>query len=95
VSGRATEARQIINDLKATSARTYVAPYNIALIYAGLGDKDQAFAWLERAYDDRSSLLVLYMGNDARWDRFHSDPRYVDLAKRIGLPAVAPMAVTP
>jgi serine/threonine protein kinase/tetratricopeptide (TPR) repeat protein len=95
VSGKATEARQIINDLKATSARTYLAPYNIALIYAGLGDKDQAFAWLERAYDDRSSLLVLYMGNDARWDLLHSDPRYVDLAKRIGLPPVRPVAGKP
>jgi serine/threonine protein kinase/tetratricopeptide (TPR) repeat protein len=94
-SGRAAEARQIINDLKATSARSYVAPYNIALIYAGLGDKEQAFAWLERAYDDRSSLLVLYMVNDARWDRLHSDPRYADLLRRIGLPASTSVAETP
>ena len=86
VSGHPAQARQIINDLKATAARRYVGPYNIALIYAGLGDKDQAFAWLERAYEDGSALLILYMGNDARWDRLRADPRYLSLARRIGLP---------
>ena len=90
VSGHPAQARQIINDLKATAARSYVGPFNIALIYAGLGDKDQAFAWLERAYEDGSALLILYMGNDARWDRLRADPRYVSLARRIGLPPPAP-----
>jgi serine/threonine protein kinase/tetratricopeptide (TPR) repeat protein len=85
-SGKPDEARRIIAQLKETSARSYVAPYNIALIYLGLGDKDQAFAWLERAYQERSSFLVLYMTNDARFDRLRSDPRFADLLRRIGLP---------
>jgi serine/threonine protein kinase/Flp pilus assembly protein TadD len=90
VSGNPARARQIIAHLKATATRSYVGPYNIALIYAGLGEAEQAFLWLDRAYQDGSALPILYMGNDARWDRFHSDPRYAALAKRFGLPAAVP-----
>lgn len=50
-----------------------------------VGNKDQAFAWFERAVDDRSSLPPLYH-NDARWDKLRSDPRWASLIKRIGLP---------
>ncbi|MEO8636582.1 MAG: protein kinase [Gemmatimonadales bacterium] len=95
VSGNPARARQIIDELKATATRTYVGPYNIALIFAGLGDKDEAFAWLDRAYEDGSALLTLYMPNDARWDRLRSDLRYVDLARRIGLPPTVPVAGKP
>jgi serine/threonine-protein kinase len=90
VSGRTADAQRIIVDLKAPPARNYVAPYYIALVYAGLGDRDQAFAWLERAYDDRSILPIIYMTNDARWEKLHIDPRYASLVKRIGLPPAAP-----
>ncbi len=95
VSGNPARARQIINDLKATARRTYVGPYNIALIYAGLGDKDQAFAWLERACDDGQALPILYMGNDARWDRLRSDPRYAEIARCFRLPTPPPHAGKP
>ncbi len=50
VSGKRAEAQRIIDQLKEQSAHSYVAPYNIAVIYAGLGDKDQAIAWLGRGY---------------------------------------------
>ncbi len=86
VSGNPARARQIIADLKATAARTYVGPYNIALIYAGLGDSDEAFAWLQRACEDGQALPILYMGNDARWDRFRSDGRYAEIARCLRLP---------
>jgi len=95
VSGNPARARQILNDLKATATRSYVGPYNIALIYAGLGDRDEAFAWLQRACDDGEALPILYMGNDARWDRLRSDPRYAALAKRFRLPAAVPDGETP
>ena len=62
-------------DLKTTSSKGYVAPYYIALIYAGLGDKDQALAWFERAVDDRSSLPTLFY-NDARWDKLRDGDAY-------------------
>ena len=88
-SGRAADARRIIADLKARSAKEYVAPYDIAVIYVGLGDKDEAFAWLNRAVDERSALPVLYMTSDKRWDKYRADPRYQAVIKRIGLPAAA------
>ena len=68
------------------SAHTYVASYNVAIIYAGLGEKDQAFAWLDRAYKDRSYYLADYLPTDARLDNLRSDPRFADLRRRVGLP---------
>ena len=55
VSGKKAEAQKVLEHLKEMSAQTWVAPYNVAIIYVGLGEKDQAFDWLERAYKDRSS----------------------------------------
>jgi len=87
VSGKKTEAQKMIDDLmKRSSEDNYVAAYNIAVIYVGLGDRDKAFAWLERAYADRSYYLPVYLTTDARLDSLHSDPRFKDLVRRIGLP---------
>ncbi len=66
LSGNRAEAQKILDHLKKPSAHTYVAPYNIAVIYAGLGEKDQAFAWLDRAYKDRSYYLAQYLPTDSR-----------------------------
>lgn len=57
VSGNRVEAQKIIDHLKQVSAHSWVAPYNIAVIDAGLGHKDQAFAALDQAYKDRSYYL--------------------------------------
>ena len=70
------------------SEHRYIAPYNVAVIYAGLGEKDEAFTWLNRAYDDRSYTLVEYLTTDARLDSLRSDPRFDELRRRIGLPAL-------
>jgi TolB-like protein/Flp pilus assembly protein TadD len=86
LSGKRGEAQKIIDQLKELSAHSYVAPYNFAAIYAGLGDKDQAFAWLDRAYVDRSGFLAFYLKSDAHMDSLRSDPRFKDLVRRIGLP---------
>jgi hypothetical protein len=72
--------------LKGLSANGYVAPFNFAVIHAGLGEKDQAFAWLNRAYNDRSYYMAVYLTTDARLDSLRSDPRFVDLRRRVGLP---------
>lgn len=85
-SGKSAEALKIIDHLKELSATSYIAPYNIAAIYGGLEDKDQAFAWLDRAYNDRSCMLVLYLSNDPRMDSLRSDSRFAELVRRIGLP---------
>jgi TolB-like protein/Tfp pilus assembly protein PilF len=83
---RKAEARQILDELKKQSAGRYVAPYNIAVIHLGLGDKDEAFAWLERAYTDRSSFMAIHLTADPRLDSLRGDPRLKDLIRRVGLP---------
>ncbi len=60
-------------------------PTSIALVYAGLGEKDEAFAWLEKAYEERSFQLQ-WLNVEPRWDSLRSDPRFADLIRRIGLP---------
>jgi len=86
LSGKRAEAQRIIDHLKEVSAHSYVAPYNFAVIYAGLGDKDQAFDWLDRAYTDRSGFLAFYFNTDARMDNLRYDPRFGELMRRVGLP---------
>jgi len=88
VSGNKAEAQKVIDHLKKLSAHSYIAPYNVAVIYAGLGETDQAFTWLNRAYEDRSYLLAIYLTTDPRLDNLHSDPRFGELRKRVGLPAL-------
>ncbi len=85
VSGRRREAEKIIAELKEQSKKKYVSSYQIALIYAGLGEKNQAFAWLQKAYEERSTLLA-YFEMDPRLAPLRSDPRFQDLLRRIGLP---------
>ena len=85
MSGKREEAQKVIEHLKEPSVHEYVAPYNIAVIYAGLGEKDEAFAWLNRACQERSYLLT-YLTVDERLDKLHSDPRFDELVRRVGLP---------
>jgi hypothetical protein len=86
VSGKTAEAQKVLDHLKELSAHGWVAPYNVAVIYAGLGDKNQAFAVLEQAYKDRSYYMATYLATDERLDNLRSDPRFADLRKRVGLP---------
>ncbi len=66
------------------SKRSYVPPYDFALIFAGLGEKDKAFEWLQKAYEDRSAYLV-YLNVEPIWDSLRSDPRFTDLLQRMRL----------
>jgi serine/threonine protein kinase/tetratricopeptide (TPR) repeat protein len=85
LAGRRDEAIKILNELKARSKQEYVSPNLFAYIYAGLGDKDQAFAWLEKAYEERSDLVGgLKVGRQL--DPLRSDPRFQDLLRRMNLP---------
>ncbi len=56
-SAQRTEARKQLQELSGQATRRYVAPFLFAMAYIGLGEKDQTFAWLEKAYEDRSSLV--------------------------------------
>lgn len=84
LAGRRAEAQQQINELLELSKQRYVPPYDIAQIYAGLGDKDQAFAWLEKADEDRSRGMGFLNVNPV-FDTLRSDARYAALTKRMRL----------
>jgi eukaryotic-like serine/threonine-protein kinase len=86
LSGNKKEAEKVLGHLTELSARIYVSPYSIAIIYAGLGDKDLVFAWLDRAYAERSYFLAVYLTTDSRLNFLHADPRFAELKRRIGLP---------
>ena len=78
---RAIEALLALRKAK----NSYVAPKNIALLYADLGDKDHAFEWLTTAYQERD-ITLLDFRNDFQFDSLRSDPRYAELVHRIGFP---------
>src|SRR5262245_57991239 len=84
LAGRRAEAKKILNELLELNRRRYVTPPALANVYIGLGDKDQAFFWLEKAYQDRSNYLA-YLKVFPGCDSLRSDPRIDDLLRRMGL----------
>src|SRR5262245_48190961 len=84
VAGRRVEAQRTIERLKVAAERRFISPYSIAVIYLGLGDKEQAFAWLNRAYQERDNWLI-YLKVEPRLDPLRSDARFGNLLRRVGL----------
>jgi serine/threonine protein kinase/tetratricopeptide (TPR) repeat protein len=82
VSRRPAEARKTLDQLLVRSSRSYVSPFDVAVVYAGLGDRDQAFAWLEKAFDERPRTMLSLKIN-RRLDPLRSDPRFADLVRRV------------
>jgi TolB-like protein len=85
ISGRRGDALKIAKEFKDLSSHAYVDFYQFAAIYAGLGDKDETFRLLEKAYEEHSSNMP-FLAVDPFWYGMRSDPRYADLLRRIGLP---------
>jgi Flp pilus assembly protein TadD len=83
-SGRENEARWVARTLEQLSGRKYVSPYYIAAIYGTLGDKEQAFVWLQKASAEHSALLLI-INLDPSFDKLRSDARYTALVKPIQL----------
>jgi TolB-like protein/class 3 adenylate cyclase/Flp pilus assembly protein TadD len=83
VAGKRTEAQKVLIELK-DSKNQYVSPFGIALIYAALDEKEQAFVWFERAYGERSYLLTS-LKVDPTLDNIREDSRFIDLMRRVGL----------
>ena len=83
-AGRAAEARAELQILMRASQARYVAPSWMAIVNIALGDKDQAFAWLERGFQDRSEHM-LYLSTEPLVDPLRDDPRFASLLKRVGL----------
>ena len=94
VSGDKANADKILATLTKLSSKKYVPAIYFAVIYAGLGRKDDAFRWLDRAYDERCEYLV-YLGTEPLADPLRGDPRFAKLLSRIGLdPAAAHPALS-
>lgn len=86
LAGKWDEARRILIDLKELGKTRYVSAYNIAVVHAGLGEKDAALDWLVKAYHNRDVWLV-WLKVNPRFDSLRAEPRFADLMRRIGLVA--------
>lgn len=84
MAGRYDEAHTVLKQLNALSSRRYVSPYDIAMVHVGLQENDEAFSWLQRAFEQRS-LWLGYRNVEPQLDRLRSDPRFSDLLSRLGL----------
>ncbi len=82
--GKRPAALKLLDDLRSVSTRRYVAPFWFAEIYVGLGDKDRAFEWLERGYQEHDIMMPL-MKVCPLCDPLRSDPRFASLIRRMGL----------
>ena len=85
VSGKRDVAFKVVEHLDELAKQRYVAPNNVARVYVGLGQNDQAVEWLERAYQARSYLLAIYLNTDARLGPIYGDSRFEDLLHRMKL----------
>jgi tetratricopeptide (TPR) repeat protein len=83
VAGRKQDAEKVLKDLKVMSEQRYTCARDYALIYVGLGEKDKAFEWLDKAYREKAQLVELK--TDPRWNSLRTDSRFSDLMRRMGL----------
>jgi tetratricopeptide (TPR) repeat protein len=84
--GQRAEALKILREWQRQSQTRYVSPYMIATVYAGLGVKDKAFEFLEKAYQERFPDLPYFLRADLRIDNLRSDPRFQELMRRMNFP---------
>jgi len=92
VSGDKVNANKTLTQLKEISTRKYVPAVYFAVVYIGLNRKDDAFYWLDKAYDERCEYLV-YLGSEPLADPLRGDPRFSRLLSRIGLQPVTRAAL--
>ena len=79
-----TEARRALEELKDLATTRYVSPHHLAVMHAALGEHDQAFEWLEKAYESRVAQLN-WLKIDPRFRKLRSDPRFTNLLRRLRL----------
>lgn len=84
LQGDREKAENALEELRKMSRETYVSPYWFAELYVGLNDKDQTLNWLEKAFQDRSDLLI-WLNVEPTFKPMHDHPRFQDLVRRIGL----------
>jgi tetratricopeptide (TPR) repeat protein len=84
VSGRTQDARRLLRELQELSRKRYVSAYNIGVLYLGLGEREEAFRWLQKVEEDRSEWFAM-INVDPRLDGIHSDPRFSGILRSVGL----------
>jgi serine/threonine-protein kinase len=84
-AGRRDEALKILDQQNEAAKKGYISPYNFAIIYTGLGDRDRAFEYLNKAYEERAPVLIHFPSRPI-FDPLRSDPRFADLVRRLNLP---------
>lgn len=84
LQGDSARAHEVLEELKTLSSQHYVPPYNVAMVYAGLGMRDEALTSLETACDERDVRVTL-LRVDPRWDSLREDPRFKQILRRVGL----------
>jgi hypothetical protein len=84
-AGRTADARKIIAELTSRAEKRYVCPYEVATVYAGLGDKDSAFEWLHKGVEERADCMP-WIQADSKIDPLRSDPRYAGILRAVGFP---------
>jgi tetratricopeptide (TPR) repeat protein len=84
-SGERDQARRILEELKKPSQPKEMSASSVAIVYVGLGDNENAFAWLTKAYEARDFALTT-LKVDPIWDPLRSDPRFAELVRKVGLP---------
>jgi tetratricopeptide (TPR) repeat protein len=78
IAGKRNEAQKILDELnELITKQRYVSPYSMALVYVGLGEKDEAFSWLERAYNERDESFI-HLKVDPRLDPLRADARFTN-----------------
>jgi tetratricopeptide (TPR) repeat protein len=84
VAGKKTEAQQVLNDLQQLQSQRYVSPYTVAAIYAGLGDQERSFEWLEKAVEGRD-IWLMNLKVDPVFAKLRSERQFTDILARIRL----------
>jgi serine/threonine-protein kinase len=84
-AGRIREARAVLDMLSEQARVRHVVPLAFARVYLGLGEREETFRWLEKAYHDHDTNLM-FLRVDPAWDAVREDPRFIDLVRRVGIP---------
>jgi TolB-like protein/DNA-binding winged helix-turn-helix (wHTH) protein/Tfp pilus assembly protein PilF len=84
VTGAHAEGQQVLDEILGLAKKRYVPPEFIAVVYEGLGERDKALQWFEKAFSERS--MHVWILSDPRLDQIRTEPRFKDLMRRMGLP---------
>jgi TolB-like protein/Flp pilus assembly protein TadD len=90
ITGRREEALKMLERMNAVAKSRYVTPYGVALVYASINDKEKAFEYLNKAFEEKSNWLV-WLKQDPRWEPIKNDSRYQELVSRVGLLQKSPL----